>query len=241
MSEHYDGTPIQPGLEPENVSPTNEHPHFSTTGLREMVVVDVRPTDDPKNRSNGAYVEYVCRDLYTGEEFPNAQRLEDLGGLDDGDDNVLHAVQQNRDGVVAKSLNKKRSPANDTDGERVLVGFINGARSRPVIVGSMKHPYSKYGATKADGERRLTQHKGTKISIASNGEYTITHKSGSYVKLLDDGSIEVVPASGQPIKLGDSNLSEVLDGLVHGRGVDPYTGATYAALGNASTTVLGKK
>lgn len=241
MTEHYDGTPVQPGLEPESVSPTNEHPHFSTTGLREMVVIDVRYVDDPSNRSNSSRVEYVCRDLHTSEEFPNVQRLQDLGGLDDGDDDVLHAVQQNRPGVVSTSVDKKRSPANNTDGDRVLVGFINGARSRGVIVGAIRHPYSQYGAGRADGERRLTQHKGTKVEITKDGEYTITHKSGAYVKLLDDGSVEAVPASGKQIRLGDSDLDDLLDGLVHGRGVDPYTGASYAALGNASTVVLGKK
>lgn len=240
MSDHYDGTPRTAGTDHENQSLTNEHPHFSIAGLREMVVVGVRYTDDPDNRSGGAYVEYMCRDLYTSEIFKNVARLHDLAGLSDGDDNVLHTAQNPRPGNP-KPIDKKRSPANDTDGDRVLVGFINGARSRAVIVGSLKHPYSKYGATKSDGERRLTQHKGTKILIASNGEYTITHKSGSYVKLLDDGSIEVVPADLKQIRLGDANLDLLTDGLVHGTGVDPYTGATYAVLGNTSKVVLGKK
>jgi hypothetical protein len=49
---------------------------------------------------------------------------------------------------------------------------------------------------------------------------------------------------GEPIgvlRLGGATLDALLDGLVHGRGIDPFTNTSYAALGNASAHILGAK
>lgn len=43
------------------------------------------------------------------------------------------------------------------------------------------------------------------------------------------------------IELGGKDLDEVLDGAVHGRGIEPFTGQTFAALGATSSVVKLKK
>lgn len=43
------------------------------------------------------------------------------------------------------------------------------------------------------------------------------------------------------LELGAEGLNPAINGVVLGGGVDPFTGATYAALGNASFTVMANK
>jgi hypothetical protein len=72
----------------------------------------------------------------------------------------------------------------------------------------LRHSGSQYGASSADGERRLTRHKGTTIEVGSNGEYTIRHKSGSTIALLDNGDVQVRPAAGKKLFHGDVGATE---------------------------------
>lgn len=237
----WDGTPLTLGTSREHYALAGEHAHWSILGQREMVVLRCLFIDSPENVSK-RFVEYVCRDIYTGEELPRCRLVASMGGVVSGDDNVLHPATSLLPGVAGVTgATADNVPSKLSDGDQVLVGFVEGSRSRPVIFGVLPHSGSSRGAKASDGERRLLQHKGTTVIFSSTGEYTVTHKSGAYVKLLDDGSVEVVPAGGKQIRLGDSSLNALLDGLVHGRGIDPFTGASYAVLGNASTVVLGKK
>jgi hypothetical protein len=41
--------------------------------------------------------------------------------------------------------------------------------------------------------------------------------------------------------VGGSNLDSILDGVVHGRGIDPYTGQTYGALGVTTSFLRANK
>jgi phage gp45-like len=250
--EGYDGTPLQPGACEADHALTNHDSQFSMIGHRECVIVGVRYTDDSGSRSR-AYVEYECRDLHTGEVYTNVRRLEAMGGMTDGDDNVMRVQQQIRPGARSSKLTRF-TRANDTDGDRVLVAFIGGARSRGVIVGVLTHSYAQYGAKTSDGERRLTTHKGTSVEIKSNGEYVVTHKSGTVLHLMDNGDV-VIQAKGNIIAdpqgntgdpvgkviMAEADTSPVGEGVVVGTGVDPFTGATYNTLTNASTRVFAKK
>lgn len=49
----------------------------------------------------------------------------------------------------------------------------------------------------------------------------------------------VIIAEGA-VEIGQSGLT-ITDGVVHGSGIDPFTGATYAALSNTSATLRAKK
>lgn len=197
----YDGTHKQPGTHDHDHGLTGDSPHFSLIGLREMVVVKSVYTDDANNRSR-AFVEYEVRDLYSGEIYTNVRRCQIMGGMVDGDDDVLHPAAQLRDGASSSKISRF-TRANDTDGDRVLVAFVEGSKQRPVIIGVLTHTYANYGATTADGERRFTTHKGTTIEIKSNGEYVITHKSGSTIHLDDSGNVIVVPSGTAHVLLGD--------------------------------------
>lgn len=241
----YDGAPVQAGLSSSGLS--GQSPHFSLVGIREMLVIDTRYVDDTDPQSlassnqTRSVVEYSCRDLMTGEVIHGVRRLTTRGGIDAGDEEVLHHANNLLPDAKQSPAFSKASAARDVDGDRVLVGFIEGSLHRGVILGSLHHPKAAYGAKRSDGERRYTLHKGTSIVIDKEGNYTIEHKTGATLRFLEDGSIEAIPAGGKDIRLGSEILAPVLDGVVTGRGVDAFTGTPYSALGNSSVNILAKK
>lgn len=195
MTAHaYDGTPITAGTEPEERDLTGHHPHFSILGLREMAVIDRKFIDDDNNRTR-VQVEYVCRDMRTSEIITGVRRLSTLGGSVDGDDDVLKPAQALRPGT--SGIKNDYTYANQTDGDVVLVGFVEGARQCGVILGVLRHSAATYGAKKADGERRLTIHKGTTIEIQQDGTYKLTGKG-------------LVQFEGTNIKLGATATQHVI-------------------------------
>lgn len=210
MSEYaHDGHPIQAGLSRWSYALTGQRAPFSILDVREMVVVARYYVDDLRNRSR-SFVEYTCRDLHTSEMVPFCRQLSAMGGVDDGDDNTLRPSTSFLSGSTSTTgaLVNEHTPAKDVDGDQVLVGFVSGSRSRPVIIGVCRHSGSQYGATAAQGERRLTQHKGTTIEISSTGAYTLRHKTGAMVSVDDDGNVVEHPAPGKKLFHGDSGATE---------------------------------
>jgi hypothetical protein len=205
----HDGQPIQAGLVRSTYALTGQRAHFSIMDVREMVVIARYYVDDERNRSK-RFVEYTCRDLHTSESFPGCRQLSPAGGVEDGDDNPLRPSTSFLPGSSSTTgaLVTEHTPAKDVDGDQVLVGFISGSRSRPVIVGVFRHSGSQYGATSEQGERRLTQHKGLTIELNAKGEYALTHKSGSRIVLLDSGDVQARPAAGKKLFHGDVDATE---------------------------------
>lgn len=195
----YDGTPIQAGTQPHHVELTGQQPHYSIIDLREAVVVSRRFVDEPGNRSH-SYVEYDCRDLHSMEPYVACRRLNLIAGLDDGEDHVLRPASGLLPGAIGNV--SETTPAINTDGDRVLVGFINGSRSRCVILGVLTHVYSRYGAERSDGERRLWLHKGTRIEIKKDGTYVVKAISTSTGVSID----------GHPVKLGENATQPMIRG-----------------------------
>lgn len=256
----HDGHPIQVGTTRADYALTGQRAHFSILDIREMVVVARYYVDDQNNRSK-RFVEYACRDLYTSEIYPNCRQVSQMGGVDDGDDNTLRPSTSFLPGAtgVTGAVIGEQTPAMSVDGDQVLVGFISGSRSRPVIIGVFRHSGSQYGATSEQGERRLTRHKGTTVEIRSDGTWVLTQASGSTVTLDPDGSVvargkdgasvalevgggvTVAAAAGKQVSIGDGTPLVPIMGAINGQAIDPFTGATQFALGNASLTVLIKK
>lgn len=205
----YDGHPIQAGATPGSYALTGQRAHFSIMDVREMVVVARYYVDDERNRSK-RYVEYTCRDLHTSESYPGCRQLSPMSGVTDGDDSTLRPATSFLPGAtgVSGALVGEQTPAKDVDGDQVYVGFVSGSRSRPVIIGVFRHSGSQYGATSAQGERRLSQHKGTSLEISATGQYTILHKTGARVAIDDDGNVQVRPAAGKKLFHGDVGASE---------------------------------
>ncbi len=85
------------------------------------------------------------------------------------------------------------------------------------------------------------------VPEAVTSEPDAVHIYGAGSRILLDTSTSILATAGEAatvkaplVNLGDEGLSAET-GVVQGEAVDPYTGATYAALGNVSTVVRAKR
>lgn len=71
----------------------------------------------------------------------------------------------------------------------------------------------------------------------------IRAKPGQNVRIVASAGakVQIVAESGSVVQLGDDSVVPGLNGVVNGEAVDPFTGMTQFALGNASLTVAAKK
>ena len=70
------------------------------------------------------------------------------------------------------------------------------------------------------------------IKIEGNGELNLETAAGN---------VNITVAAGAQINLGGDSLTVPIHGVVQGEGIDPFTGLTQAALGNASLVVAAKR
>jgi len=90
---------------------------------------------------------------------------------------------------------------------------------------------------------------GIAVICVGDRRYRIRGLATGEVALYDDlGQSVILTRTGidvrsPRVRMGSDPAALVLpfDGLVHGRGIDPFTGASYAAIGNASARVLGER
>jgi hypothetical protein len=105
-------------------------------------------------------------------------------------------------------------------------------------------------AIKADAGISLKTAKN--VSIEATEDLAVTIKGVASISVDGDATISVggdvkLEASGKcvvkssDIQLGDSGLAPATEGVVIGGGIDTFTGLTYFALQNASSTVKAKK
>jgi hypothetical protein len=94
------------------------------------------------------------------------------------------------------------------------------------------------GATNVD-EVMLVVEKDKSFRLRCSGGGKIEIDAEADVTITTTGDANVI--AGGTIRLGANTLVAPMDGVVHGTGIDTFTGATYFALGNASTKVLAKK
>lgn len=83
------------------------------------------------------------------------------------------------------------------------------------------------------GHPTIVGSRDLKTQPAIDEDETVMFNSQRVVKLKADGTLEAGFAPGAS--------SGALDGVVHGSGIDPWSGMTYTALGNTSAVVKVKK
>lgn len=242
----------QAGL--QSVLVTGKYAAYSKATNTEGVVIAVRFIDDALNLSK-TFVEYDVRDLRTSQIYSNCRRMDIMCGMDDGSEDILRPAQQ-LIGALSPLFDPKVDPLSQSDGDRVTLTFTYGAQHGATIIGVLPHAKMTYGTTKEQGARRFQTHKGTSVETKKDGTYVIKrndtsitlnadesivvkHKSGSTMRFLDNGDIDVVPH--RQVLLGDEQLSELSDGVVHGTGIDTFSGQMHWQLGSTSRKVLAKK
>jgi len=188
MSDAYDGHPRQAGVGTVLVGSLSG---YSISGLVEALVIDRRFVDEDGNR-NRTGVEYDLRDTATGQPIHGARSLERSGGVSNGEEVVYHPASRNLNGG---SFSKTTTRARDTDGDIVLVGFLNGSRERAVILGAIpRGTSSSYASASSNGERRVVRHYDTVFEVKEDGTASITRIVGSSptkVTITPEGNIVV--------------------------------------------------
>lgn len=198
MDQNYDGTYRQNGLCSTQI--TGVHGGYRLVGIREGVIHKVIPANDVNNRSK-AYTEYDVRDLYTGVIYVAARCVVLFGNADSGIEITHRAASKNlRGGTLGIT-----TPARDTDATRVIFGFIDGSKDRPIILGCVSH--SNYGYT-TDGEQFCMLFNDTQLRIDKNGSFTVTRlvndQDTTVLSIDNKGNIDLIHKRGATLKIDDS-------------------------------------
>ena len=156
-------------------------------------------SDQPFNNSgdtglplNGIY----CDVITYGRHFnliPRCLYVSSRKGMHEGDIDLPRAASLD----VTRELDASSSAPSNMDGDHVLVGFIENDLSQPYIVGFIPHPSSDIGNSEeelgvrmrlkeADGNPKLTKHRGAYYGIDPAGNYKVdTRKAHSGVYQAD--------------------------------------------------------
>lgn len=157
--------------------------------LIEGVVVFAHYPDDSTNQSK-VTMEYDVdpTSVYGMNRLRNVARGDVAAGIDDGEDNVLRVAVGTANGqtvVLDGGQNGRPTPRYETDGDRVIVGFINGSVSRPIILGVLPHFYPRMrergkplkdvrGQPLPKGALfRRMRHRGTELVLDQKGNVTL--------------------------------------------------------------------
>lgn len=230
---------------------------FAIADLRVAVVTAAIYPEEPRNRYK-RFVEYEAKDLLTGEIYGGLRRVQLNMGVEDGDEDTLHPA--------TKWLEARTEPfhvssikGRDTDGDQVLVGFINGHPLNGVILGVLGHPSGTYGASRAISERRYSIFKGTVVERLSTGAYKIEREEeDSRILMEENGDLTLEKESTQVhlsstqalLKKGDTKVDlgeataevEALQIKLGSTAIQPVVlgtsaAALFASLGAAATAL----
>lgn len=129
----------------------------------------------------------------------------------------------------------------------VLVAIPNGdPASGPVIISRMwsaaDKPFSDMrGSADTDNPGQYHASDDVILRCKPGANTRIIVSEGANVNITIEGSGNVnLKVDGGSVNLGTDSHG-ALDGVVHGSGFDPFTGATYTALRNVSTKVFARK
>lgn len=169
---------------------------------------------DPDNGAGGVWVDVMI--LPTGEEY-TARVAADYQG--DGFGFYGGKIHKDDELVV-------QAPDGDPSNGLVVHSRLYSATSAP-SQDALNNPDDVSLVVEKDKSLRLT--------VQGEGQVIITTGGGDVT--LDTGGGKVYLAENAQ----DSSALVGMDGVVNGQGIDPFTGATYFALQNASTLVFAKK
>jgi len=112
------------------------------------------------------------------------------------------------------------------EGAEAIVLHIGGGRDHGIVVATEDRRYRLTAL--ADGEVALYDDQGQNVHIKRDR----IHVEGTDVRIV----------AGTVVEVNDTDAALIAtDGVVHGLGIDPFTGSTYAALGSTSALLRTKK
>ena len=147
-------------------------------GIYRCMVKTVLFTDDKKNTTfknkQVTYEVVILGGFNEGQIIPNVKAMNFLGGENNYSERIFRALEKPLAG------NNRKVMADQT-GDIVYVGFVQGDKTAPIIIGcGTQHlDKDKTGATIADGPRWVEEYNGLKREINKLGELLLTQKTGT--------------------------------------------------------------
>jgi hypothetical protein len=206
----YDGSVLQAGVPSR---PSNQYQDASTVQgwITRAVVLSVRyPEEDDRKGVGGKQVNVLC-DVRTYGRYSRVLRnvplLQRATGLHDQSVYIPRPSSMNITGGDLKSGSAALGPVGDSgptpaeqlDGDHVLVGFLDNDPKQPVILPfTLGHPFAARKVDKATGRLRRVRHAGTSIEWSKEGDLLIDATTACPQELGPKG-VEVPRVAGQKI------------------------------------------
>lgn len=128
--------------------------------------------------------------------------LQTTQGLFDEDLYVPRATSQNISGGALQMTGSGGTPAEDCDGDRVLLAFLNNDFHLPVILPvQFAHPSARNKPAKADGHKRRIRINGAFIEWDKQGNITIDAQGAALEELGASGTEQSAAGTGGEITL----------------------------------------
>lgn len=226
--ETDDGAVIESALPVTNKA--DEYIRFNNKTLYRAQVEEVLYVDDERNKSkqcveyNLTLTSYKANDGY--RRIYNARSINSLGGLND----FSEIIYQPKTQELTRGKEGGKAYPENTNGDFVMVMFLEGNEQSCVILGSWYHPRTNIPesktkrAKKEDGHRVKFEYNGVVVEINKDGELimqslggprdingnlTNSGNGGILIKLGKDGKI-TLDTQSQPKVTIDKNSNEVV-------------------------------
>lgn len=147
-------------------------------GIYRCMVKAVLYVDDVKNTTfknkQVTYEVVILGGMQEGQIIPNVKAMNFLGGENNYSERIFRALESPLSGPGRKVMA-------DQKGDIVYVGYTQGDKTAPIIIGCGTQPLDedKTGATIADGPRWVEEYNGLKREINKLGELLLTQKTGT--------------------------------------------------------------
>lgn len=185
---------------------TNKYGAYSWVTLTECYVMKVLYPDDAKNKSK-KYKEYNLLIIDSLTPLENVRCLSSMEGFEDGNDYTLRETDKLIDDGNVDWTSKNFDTAK-FNGDRVVVGFINGIQTVPVILGVLPHPATKYAGKRELGRRRYWTHQGTSSEVDKDGNANVLLKEGKKINIKSKNFEITIDDDGKSVtvKAGDTQI-----------------------------------
>ena len=190
---------------------------YNYSSLCIAVILEVIYIDDPRSVSR-SMVEYNVKvdDGLKAGFYNNVVALPNLGGIFNFSDKVYKGREksfQNKNSLDIKCSSSLNTMTRfEHDGDQVVLGFLDGNVSAPIILGSWNNCNIYFPmARREDGTRFLEEFNGVRTEINKEGEWSLTYLGGvrdlktkktkrhntapTQMKIDKDGSFELTQAT----------------------------------------------
>lgn len=218
----------------------------------EGVVTDYIPAGDRRNK----FPWDVYRVAPIDPNMPpieNAQLALAYSGFDGGVELPLRPRSRvvGQGGPSAQKPLEDKTPPSTTDGDRVIVQFLMGSSSRPIITNVLPHWHANWRTDaddrKSEGrstrmlwngtELKLTKEGNIEIGLGKGDEPVTNASDKSLTVALDESTKLVLTKASFKIMVNDTEVANFSESLAN---LGAYAGADFVALSEKVTTELGK-